>query len=80
MHLKLFYIIFFIFHTYNVILCDILRLFLKQNFKPKVLSAQKKSSFRMSVKTLGGLVLAYIHQVGEGNSEAKQGGQVVITS
>ena len=37
------------FHTYQVIFSDIFALFLAQNFKTKVLTAQKKSTFRVYV-------------------------------
>ena len=46
MYFNLFYSFFFLLHTYQVILSDIFALFLAQNFKTKVLTAQK-STFRM---------------------------------
>ena len=41
MQFDLFYSFFFIFYTYHVILCEIFVLFVVQNFKTKVLTAQK---------------------------------------
>ena len=41
MYFNLFYSFFFLLHTYQVILSDIFALFLAQNFKAKVLTAQK---------------------------------------
>ena len=49
-HFNIFYSFFFIFHAYLVIFNDIFAFFLAQNFKTKVLTAQKKSTFRMSVE------------------------------
>ena len=48
MQFNLFYSFFLILHKYQVIFSDIFPLFLAQNYKTKVLTVQKKSSFRMS--------------------------------
>ena len=48
LHFYHFYSFFFIFHTCYIFFSDIFALFLAQNFKTKVLTAQK-STFRMSV-------------------------------
>ena len=45
----LFYSLFFMIHTYYVMFGVIFAFFLGQKLKKKVLTAQKKSSFRMSV-------------------------------
>ena len=52
MDFNLFYSFFFVTHTYYLIFGVILALFLAQNFKTKVLTAQKKSTFRMSAQAL----------------------------
>ena len=45
-------ILFFMFHTYKVIFCDILELFLAQNFKTKVLTVQKNNLLECLMESL----------------------------
>ena len=61
MNFNLFYIFFFMFHTYYVIFCDIFALFLAQNFKTKVLTAQNN----LLLECLGGGSVALVVGVGD---------------